>query len=61
MADFRQPTDPYMVQEHESERIKQEQVFFGGYRRSLNGPMMPGVEAEGSWINSRHNPENAGK
>ena len=45
----------------EGERVNREQIFFSGYRRSLDGPMMPGVEDEGSWINSRHNPANGGR
>lgn len=52
MADFRKPSDPYLEQELESERVKLEQQFYGGYRRPPFGHIMPGVEAEGSAINN---------
>ena len=38
MSDFRQPTPDYMAQELESERVKLEEVFFGGYRRRRDVP-----------------------
>ena len=58
MADFRQPFLDYAEQERESERVAREQRLFSGYRRSLDGPMHPQVEHEGSWLNSKHNPKN---
>ena len=51
----------YLADHFESVRVNTEQQLHAGYRRSLDGPMMPGVEAEGSWLNSKHNPRNGGQ
>lgn len=61
MSDFRQPPLDYMAEHLREKQLAEEQQFYAGYRRPLNGPMMPGVEEEGSWLASRHNPKNAGK
>lgn len=50
--------DSYLSDFLEGERVAREQSLFSGYRLSLTGPMLPGVEAEGSWINKPRNPKN---
>ena len=51
--------DSYLSDFVEGERVAREQRLFSGYRRSLNdGEPMPGIEAEGSWLSSKHNPKN---
>lgn len=56
MSDFRKPTDPYLEQELESERVKREEQFYGKFvRPTESGQMHPQVEAEGSWINNPRN------
>ena len=49
--------DSYLSAFIEGERVAREQRLFSGYRRSLDGPMHPQVEAEGSWLNNPRNPK----
>lgn len=52
------PEVEYLSDHFVSVRVNVEQQFYSGYRRSIDGPMHPQVEAEGSWLNNPRNPKN---